>query len=283
MRKWLLISLAVSLVLGLATAFADVTITATIDKTKDITVTETLTKTKTVILWTLVDATPDKFSESDVVVNQSNVQNEACENCAEKRDLLTGSGSGNAGVLTINQAAGNMNNQGSAISIAVDVPTPPSETPGPETGFAEAQASVDQRNGLGPPPEEGEPAILPNTVESINIIFREARIENSLNDNTGVVHVNQSPGNMNNQANALSIAVSFDAGVALAESDLGQFNTGNTVSETNVGAGFAQSEPKTATITGSVNGNSGVIGVNQSAGNMANQANIVSFAVARNP
>jgi len=270
MRKWLLISLAVSLVLGLATAFADVTVTATIDKTKDKTVSETLTKTKIVDLNVLVIATPDKFSESEAIINQRNFENEACENCAEKRDLLIGSGTGNAGVLTINQAAGNMNNQGSAVSIAVDVPTPPSETPGTETGFAEAQASASQYN-------------LDNLVESINIIFREARIESSLNDNTGVVHVNQSAGNLNNQANALSIAISFDAGVALAESDLGQFNTGNTVSESQVGAGFAQSEPKTAAITGSVNGNSGVIGVNQSAGNMANQANVVSFAVARNP
>jgi hypothetical protein len=36
---------------------------------------------------------------------------------------------------------------------------------------------------------------------------------------------------------------------------------------------------KAATINGSVNGNAGVIGVNQTAGNMANQANVVSFAV----
>jgi hypothetical protein len=267
MRKWVVISLAVWLALGLATAFADVTITATITKDKDKTVTETLTKTKTVDLDVLVVATPDKFSESEAIVNQSNFENEVCENCAEKRDQIINSGNSNSGVVTVNQAAGNMNNQGSAISIAVDVPTPPSETPGTETGFAEAQASVEQENTV-------------NLVESINILFREATIDTSYNDNTGVVHVNQSAGNMNNQANALSIAVSFDAGVALAESDLGQFNTGNTVLETNVGT-LEGGEPKLATITGSVNGNSGVIGVNQSAGNMANQANVVSFAVTR--
>ena len=261
MRKWVFISLAACLALGVATAFADVTITATITKTKDKTVTETLTKTKTVDLNVLVDATPDKFSESEAIINQRNFDNEVCENCAEKQDQILNSGNSNAGVLTINQAAGNMNNQGSAVSIAVDLPTPPSETPG-ETGFAEAQASASQYN-------------QDNLVESINIIFREGTIDSSLNDNTGVVHVNQSPGNLNNQANALSIALSLDAGVALSEADLGQFNTGNTVLETNV--------LKTATITASVNGNSGVVGVNQSAGNMANQANIVSFAVARNP
>jgi len=269
MRKWVLISLAVWVSLGVASALADVTITATITKTKDKEVVEFLDKFKLVFLNVLVDATPDKFSESEAIVNQSNFENQVCENCAEKRDQIFNSGNENAGVLTINQAAGNMNNQGSAISIAVDVPTPPSETPGTETGFAEAQASVEQEN-------------LANLVESINILFREATIDGSLNDNTGVVHVNQSAGNMNNQANALSIAISFDAGVALAESDLGQFNTANTVHETNVGT-LEGGEPKLATITGSVNGNSGVVGVNQSAGNMANQANVVSFAVARVP
>ncbi len=261
MRKWVLISVAGWLALALATAFADVTITATIDKTKDKTVTETLTKVKDVNLVVDVTVTPDKFSESEAILNQRNTENHACENCAEKRDQLVDSGSDNSGVLTINQAAGNMNNQGSAISIAIDLPEPPGE-PETRTGFAEAQASADQRN-------------LANLVESINILFREATIDNSINDNAGVVHVNQSPGQMNNQANALSVALSFDAGVALSEADLGQFNTGNRVLETNV--------LKTATITASVNGNSGVIGVNQSSGNMANQANIVSIAVAQVP
>ncbi len=260
MRKWLLISLAVSLVLGLASAYADVTITATIDKTKDKRVVEDIDITKTVELFWTVDVDVDKASESQAIVNQRNNNNEACENCAEKRDQIVNSGNSNAGVLTINQAAGNMNNQGSAVSIAVDLPEPPTTDGG--TGFAEAEASASQYNQA-------------NNVESINILFREATIDASLNDNTGVVHVNQSPGNMNNQANALSIALSLDAGVALSEADLGQLNTGNTVLESNV--------LKTATITGSVNHNTGVVGVNQSAGNMANQANIVSFAVARTP
>lgn len=257
MRKWVVLSLAAWLALGLATAFADVTITATIDKTKDITVTELLTKTKTVNLLVDVTVTPDKFTESDTTFNQLNTGNEACENCAEKQDRILGSGNDNSGVIAINQAAGNMNNQGSAISIAVDEPTPPTTN---GTAFAESQASVDQRNDV-------------NVVESINILFREATIDTSINNNAGVVHVNQSPGQLNNQANALSVAISLDGGVALSEADLGQFNTGNTVTETNV--------LKTATIAASVNGNSGVIGVNQSAGNMANQANVVSIAVAR--
>lgn len=265
MRKWLLISLAVWVSLGVASALADVTITATITKDKDKEVFEELIKVKFVDLLVVVNVEPVKFAESEAIVNQENTFNEACENCAEKRDQIVDSGTGNSGVLTINQAAGNMNNQGSAISIAVDVVVDPED---PEnTGFAEAQAAADQLNS-------------DNIVESVDILFREASISNSLNTNSGVVHVNQSAGNMNNQANALSIAVSFDVGVALAESDLGQLNTLNLVQERNVGFGFDESQPKTASITGSVNGNTGVIGVNQSAGNMANQANVVSIAAA---
>jgi len=105
-----------------------------------------------------------------------------------------------------------------------------------------------------------------------NCAEKRDQLLNSGAGNAGVLTINQAAGNMNNQANALSIALSLDAGVALSEADLGQFNTGNTVHETNVGTNLEGAEPKTARITASVNGNSGVVGVNQSSGNMANQA-----------
>jgi hypothetical protein len=96
--------------------------------------------------------------------------------------------------------------------------------------------------------------------------------------------VNQATGNNNNQANGLAIAVGLrpGGGVAIAEADLGQFNTYNTVLESNdAGGSDAQvGINKSATITGSVNDNTGVIGVNQTVGNMANQANIVAIAAA---
>ena len=121
-------------------------------------------------------------------------------------------------------------------------------------------------------------------VDATNLIEKSARITDSINRNTGVVHVNESAGNMNNQANALAMAVGFaEGGVAIAESDLGQFNAFNIVNESgeevddsDVNDGFVY---KAVSIDNSVNGNTGVIGVNQAAGNLANQANVVSFAV----
>ncbi len=83
---------------------------------------------------------------------------------------------------------------------------------------------------------------------------------------------------MNNQANseALAVAISL-AGVALSEAALGQVNY-NPTNENQFPAVFEFGVEKTATLSGSLNGNTGVGGVNQAAGNMANQANIFSLA-----
>jgi hypothetical protein len=167
-----------------------------------------------------------------------------------------------------------MNNQGNVVSIAVDVIDPgdgSNGTPRPFDGFTDAQAHVDQKN-------------FNNTVDTVNILFRDARIRNSFNLNQGVVHANQAPGNMANQSNAFSLAVSLArGGVALAEADLGQVNRNNLVKESD-SRGRDQGDPgfiginKRAEILGSINGNTGVVGVNQSTGNMANQANVVAFS-----
>ena len=87
-------------------------------------------------------------------------------------------------------------------------------------------------NGFEPEAEERGDG---NLVDTVNLLFRDAVIENSINDNTGIVNVNQAPGSMNNQANLVSVAVSLvspgEGGVALSEADLGQVNVGNQVYE----------------------------------------------------
>src|SRR5512145_3316403 len=153
MRKLLVPIMATWLaLLGVGVASADVFVFATIDKTKDVAITEEIQVFKDVDLDVLVPVRATKAAESDALVNQTNAENRACTNCDEKRDTITGSGNTNSGVLSINQAAGNMNNQGNAVSIAVDVIVTPGpgqeQPPDPESaGFAEAQAAADQRNG----------------------------------------------------------------------------------------------------------------------------------------
>jgi hypothetical protein len=122
MRKLLVPTVATWLgLLGGGVAFADVDVFATIDKTKDVFIVEDIVVFKFVDLFVFVPLTATKAAESDALVNQTNTLNQSCTNCDEKRDTITGSGNTNSGVLSINQAAGNMNNQGNAVSIAVDV------------------------------------------------------------------------------------------------------------------------------------------------------------------
>jgi len=290
MRKLLLAGVAAGLGLWAAAASADVTVTAVITKDKDITVTETITKFKDVDIEADVTLLVNKAAEVDSLINQSNFDNEACENCAEKLDWILDSVNNNTGAVSVNQAAGNNNNQANALSAAIDSEEIPGDIPeeeipepnGTPGGFAEAQAAVDQVNGL-----EKETTVvrdgelisvtvvrtpLPNIVDSVNIVFREARIEGSINNNLGVVGVNQATGNMANQANNLGLAIALSVGVALAEADLGQENANNVVHERDV--------LKTALLLNSVNGNTGIVGVNQSSGNMANQANVAGLSAA---
>jgi hypothetical protein len=256
-----------------AFAMADVVVTADVNKRKDIRITERITINKQVQINARVDRDVQKAAESQTLVNQTNFRNEVCTNCDEKLDAIVNAGNFSDGIVSINQSAGNMNNQGNAVSIAVDVPRGTPQNGSPDEGFANSQAHVDQKN-------------RDNLVDTVNVLFRDALIRNSINGNRGVAHVNQAPGNMANQSNAFSLAVSLTAGggVALAEADLGQVNTVNRVRESD--SGGDRSDPqfvginKRADIIGSINGNTGVVGVNQSAGNMANQANVVSFASA---
>jgi hypothetical protein len=263
---------------GASSASATVTVFATIDKTKDVTVTETLTVVKFVFLDVVVVSTPEKFAEGDALVNQFNNTNTGCFNCAEKIDTIDAAGNNNAGIFNINQSSGNMNNQGSAVAVAVDVripgdPTvPPTPDPLPTAlGFAEAQAGAEQVNT--------------DSIDAATSLFFKAGVINaSLNTNTGILNANQAPGNMNNQANSTSMSVSFaPGGVALSEADLGQFNLRNKVFESFTGLAGANPDPafginKSAAITDSINGNAGIVGVNQGVGNFANQANVVAFA-----
>jgi hypothetical protein len=306
-------------------AFADVFVFGDVTKEKDISIQETLLVNKVIDVAAVV-LLPDisKAANSDVIVNQVNMANEACTNCAEKKDTLQSSANNNSGVLSVNQSGGNNNNQGNAVSVAVDArtvtqtPPPPPVIQADDAGFAMSQVAVEQTNGvyvnftvdvvrdestgrlslggltlddlITPSDLQGFPIPSePNTVQTTDILFRDALLEDSANDNAGVAHINQATGNMNNQANVASVSVSLaSGGVALAEAKLGQINALNLVFESDaVGITDPATQPdlletygvnKSATISGSVLTNAGIVGVNQTVGNFANQTNAVSFS-----
>lgn len=120
-------------------------------------------------------------------------------------------------------------------------------------------------------------------------VTREATILSSIGDGTadgdndGVTQVNQDVGNMVNQGNLAAYGLTGDAdAVTVAEASADQINTGNVVAWGQVGD-LDPDDPLTAIsitalIDGSVIGNDGITQVNQNAGNMNNQTNMLALA-----
>ena len=241
-----------ALLVGLAgSASADVFVLAEITKTKDVTVTENLKTKVDVNIDVDIDSDPTKGAKSLSLLNQRTEDNWLEEsNGFDPRATLTDSVKHNKGLTSLNQAAGHQNSQGNSVAAAFT----PDTTGG---GFAEAQASSEQQNN--------ENELWSYGVDST------ATISGSINGNEGVTSVNQAAGHQNQQGNAIGFALAHGVeGVALAESDLGQFNTKNFL--------FDSGTIRIAKIEHSINGNLGITSVNQASGAQNNQMNTVSFA-----
>jgi hypothetical protein len=297
--KLYLMAAASVLALSLAApAHADVFIVVHVTKNKDVFVFENIQKYKFVNI--LVD-TPlfelDSAAEAQAIVNARNSDGEvngftntdpaflpvdvtAPNNPLRDyeiflRALIDNSINSNTGIVGVNQDVGNMANQGNVLSLSVtgrpfDAGANPAEAFGDTSNPAitHSQAEVDQRNErnkvynsefLSVP---GDPAAsVPNIV---------ATISNSVNGNAGIVGVNQNAGNFANQHTVVAIAIGFEGVVALTEAALGQVNTNHNVIEIET--------IKYGTIVSSGNSTTGIVGINQIAGNYTNQAHVVSFS-----
>jgi uncharacterized protein YbjQ (UPF0145 family) len=245
-------SLIGALALVPAAAFADVDIDVDIEKDKTKVVYEKLVKFKAAVILVLVVKITDKAAESETLVNQTNKDNDQF-NFFNTSISTANSVTGN-GIVGVNQASGNMNNQANAVSVAVDGGNDHSRLFFGGS-FAESQAASDQKNKSN--------FVLDKVSTSTSTL-------NSVSGN-GIIGVNQASGSINNQANAVSVAVGVDPAVSLSEADLGQVNRWNSAVSI-----FSRS---TSTI-GSIGGN-GIIGVNQASGHMNNQSNVVSVAATR--
>jgi hypothetical protein len=286
-KNILYLTLGPALMLALATlsspARADVTVTATIDKKVAIRVIENIIIRKWISIDVEqtfnVDGTAEAEALANVVNTGSTVDGQDVAPSGDFTDFEmqlhalidggTGSLKGNTGVIGVNQDVGNMVNQGNIVVVTGirDLPA-----------FVDSQAEVDQINtfnsvtdfeGVVLPgetrPSEGDPNAL-----NLFDVRKTARILNSIQNNSGVVNVNQNSGNMNNQTNAVAMAIGFGAVLALSESALGQENSNNFIKEVET--------VKLGLIRNSINNNSGVVNVNQSTGNMNNQATALSFS-----
>jgi len=298
MRKQLLASAAILLgAAGLATpSVADVVVTGDWTKTLDITITEIIAKNKTVNIfvnypgnvlleggaaaeatavhnqrvtgntldWRNVDrlTTEDPFNRAQVqglgdtpdtgLGGPPPVGLQAHLNAI----IRNGSFSGNTGVVMWNQDVGNNVNQGNVITAAVVQNSSFAEATNGNAQYITNNSAIVIGYFTGP--------LLPSGT-------RLASIQGSVNNNTGIVELNQNAGYASNQYNSATIAVGLQGNaVALADADLGQWNQFNT--------SIDLSTLRTGTIANSVNGNTGITAVNQNTGNFNNQATMISFA-----
>jgi hypothetical protein len=155
----------------------------------------------------------------------------------------------NSGVVGVNQSPGNMNNQANMSAMAVIAGDKQLVE---ANGFA-VQASLFNRIF-------GDRSVNTNTISG------------SISNNNGIVGVNQSSGNINNQLNSAALAAGLDSVTngALGEATLKQVNADNFL--THIAVFLSDS------ISGSINGNAGIVSVNQASGDMVNQANVHAIA-----
>jgi hypothetical protein len=293
-------ALALALFAASQSASADVNVTATIDKTKDIRITERITITKTVdILVEAINLQYSAAAEADAILNQENTDNTVTHTIKQLSDTqvngqannfgidlsatINGSINRNQGIVDVNQDVGNMVNQGNQVALAVAFPeigdgTDPGTDPDASV-LVNSQSEAEQINQGNSVRHLEDPAVQPGGL--VDGTHHTATISGSIIGNVGIVNVNQNAGNNNNQGNSEALAVGIElTGVALSEAALGQVNgvfgdpgleaDRNTVHEAGV--------VKSASISGSINSNVGIGGVNQAVGNNGNQANIFSMS-----
>jgi len=259
-------------------ALADVTVSAQIDKTVTVTVTEMINKIKDVDIFVTSRQTPAGAAEANAVANVLNDRVSVDKAMGDeiigpvttttefgifRHALIDASVNGNTGVVGVNQDVGNFANQSNIVSVALTSST---------SSVTDSEASVDQKN-LNSVSKELEHS--PMFVDGVLTFLgpapnQQAEINNSVNGNNGVVGVNQNAGNINNQTNALALAVGPGSTTALSEADLGQLNKGDHVFDVNV--------QRIDEILGSVTGNNGITTVNQSVGNFNNQSTTIAFS-----
>lgn len=260
--KRLAIILALAALVGAQAGPTDafVAVTALIEKQKDVFVDESIRKFKDVEIDVRMDEDVDGAAEAQALSNQINALNSSgpveegdVSMLLEKHVIIQNSINSNRGIVGVNQDAGNAVNQANVVALAVT---------NSETAVTNSQAEASQFTLLNESVHEELTVDLSGDLT--------ATIVDSINSNAGIVGVNQNVGNANNQTNTVALAVGLGARLALSEAALGQVNVGNSVDEI--------STVKYNTISNSINGNTGIVGVNQATGHMNNQASVVSVA-----
>jgi len=254
MKKFIIVLMAISLMALAVPALADCDLDFTVDVTKTATVDKyvSIDKYFTFVVTAYID--PDALAECDVFKCDLNEHNKVDSYLGTYTDDLTCSFNNFTGIGQANQAAGYGNNQGNIVAAAI-VSTD-------KKVAAMTEVAVEQKSYF-------------NTLYS-ELDYSFDTISGSFKEFTGIGQANQSAGHMNNQNNVVAISAGLtdrcgdDGVVAANDTYLTQKNSANWA--------FPSYALNVNTVTNSFNNFTGIGQVNQAAGSMNNQANVVSIA-----
>jgi len=189
---------------------------------------------------------------ADALVNQMLIGNYLEERDVISTSIMQGTFVDGRGILSVNQASGNLNNQANVRVLA----------------FAEGEGLL----------YDLSLATSARSIKNTVIVYggeREDRISNSFAGAVGIVGVNQSAGSLNQQVNVVVLGI----GVAL-EPDvvaLGDATLGETIADNSA----SSSSNRADLITDSFTGFRGIAQVNQSSGDLNIVGNSVGFSFMR--
>jgi len=188
----------------------------------------------------------------DALVNQTLIGNRLEERDVISTSIMHESFRDGRGILSVNQASGNLNNQANVRVLA----------------FADGEGLL----------YDLSLATSARSIKNTVIVYggeREDRISNSFGGAVGIVGVNQSAGSLNQQVNVVVLGIGVALGpelVALGDADLG-----GTIADNSVSSGGNRSD----IITDSFTGFRGIAQVNQSSGDLNIVTNSVGFSFTR--
>lgn len=189
--------------------------------------------------------------------SQALIGNYVEQNNVNSRTLIRDSVRNNAGIITINQESGNINNQANSIAVALI------ERSGPTfVSLNNTRMAISAGNTL-----------------LVRGGHREDRIENSLQNTRGIVAVNQTSGNLNQQSNALALGVGLRLGteaVSVADGDLGQISLKNSMVKDE-----SDSRTRMDILVDSFGGFFGIAQISQSAGDSNIVSNTAAVSITR--
>jgi len=117
---------------------------------------------------------------------------------------------------------------------------------------------------------------LANNVLNLQDMSSSALIQDSFNGDAGIIDVNQQAGDLNNQANVRAFAYTPGLGtLQAAQADVTMAMYGNSITT----SGGALS----AGIDGSFNNTVGIVGVNQAAGSLNEEVNVLALSLGASP